>query len=67
MNNIDKDFARDIFIWLCIKNRDFRRSYLAGYVDENKRVSILQNFIEHNKGELKCRTELSKIYQQQKK
>jgi tetratricopeptide (TPR) repeat protein len=67
LKNINTAFSRNIFIWLCIKNRDFRLSYLAQYVDNETRVSILENFIEHNPSELKSRTELSKIYQQQRK
>jgi tetratricopeptide (TPR) repeat protein len=67
LNTLDTEFSRNIFIWLCIKNRDFRHSYLAQHVDDNKRISILENFIEHHPSELKCRTELSKIYQRQKR
>jgi tetratricopeptide (TPR) repeat protein len=67
LNRIDSEFARNIFIWLCIKNPDFRRSYLAKYVDDETRISVLRGFIEHHPLELKCRTELSKIYQRQKR
>jgi hypothetical protein len=67
LNNINTPFSRNIFIWLCIKNRDFRHSYLANYVNDETRVSVLESFIEHHPSELKCRTELSKIYQRQKR
>ena len=67
LTGVNSEFARNIFIWLCIKNADFRHSYLAKYVDNDTRVSVLRDFIEHNPSELKCRTELSKIYQRQKR
>ena len=67
LKGVNSEFARNIFIWLCIKNPDFRHSYLAKYVDDEVRVSVLRNFIENHTSELKCRTELSKIYQRQKR
>jgi tetratricopeptide (TPR) repeat protein len=67
LDNIDTEFSRNIFIWLCIKNRDFRHSYLARYVTDEKRVSALETFIGRHPSELKCRTELSKLYQKQKR
>jgi hypothetical protein len=66
LNNIEAPFARDLFIWLCIKNRDFRTSYLSKHLDDNRRVRILIDYIEYDPTELKCRTELAKIYQYQK-
>lgn len=65
--NVTTPFARHLFIGLCIKNPDFRRSYLAHLVTDDLRVSILKTFIHHNPTELKCRTELSRIYQRQKR
>ena len=67
LNNIKTPFARDLFIWLCIKKRDFRTSYLSKHLDDNRRVRILIDYIEYDPTELKCRTELAKIYQYQKK
>ena len=67
LRDIDTPFARDLFIWLCIKNRDFRSSYLAKYVSDNERAAILAEYIEAHPSELKSRTELSKIYQRQKR
>ncbi len=65
--NVDTDFARNLFIWVCIKSREFRRSEYAGLVDGKIREAILLDFIEKHPQELKSRTELSKIYQTQKK
>jgi tetratricopeptide (TPR) repeat protein len=67
LESIDTPFSRNLFIWLCIKSLDFRRSYLAQYVNDENRISVLEAFIEQTPSELKCRTELSKIYQYQKK
>ncbi|MEK6333690.1 MAG: tetratricopeptide repeat protein, partial [Acidobacteriota bacterium] len=67
LRNIDSPASRDLFIWLCIKNRDFRSSYLAKYVTDQKRAEILAKFIDNYPAELKSRTELSKIYQRQRK
>jgi tetratricopeptide (TPR) repeat protein len=67
ISNITTPFARDLFIRLCIKTKDFRNSYLAQYVSKDRQISILESFIKNNTRELKCRTELSKIYQYQKK
>jgi hypothetical protein len=67
LEKIETEFARNLFIWACIKNRDFRKSYLARLVDDSKRMLILESFIEQHPAELKCRTELSKIYQRQKR
>ena len=67
LDKIETEFARNLFIWVCIKNRDFRKSYLAKFVDDSKRMLVLEDFIEHHPAELKCRTELSKIYQRQKR
>ena len=67
LQRIDSETSRDLFIWVCIKNKDFRRSYLAQTVDDQKRTEILENYIRQNKKELKCRTELSKVYQHQKR
>ena len=67
LNKIDTPFARNLFIWACIKNQDFRKSYLAKLLDDGKRIAILESFIAQHPSELKCRTELSKIYQRQKR
>jgi len=67
LDNVKTPFSRDLFIWLCNKNRDFRTSYLAKHIDDNRRLQILSEYVEYNPTELKCRTELSKIYQYQKK
>jgi len=67
LDKIETDFARNVFIWACIKNRDFRKSYLAKFVDDSKRVLVLEDIIKQHPAELKCRTELSKIYQHQKR
>jgi tetratricopeptide (TPR) repeat protein len=67
LNNIRTPFARDLFIWLCIKNRDFSASYLSKHLDDNRRIRILIDYIACDPAELKCRTELAKIYQYQKK
>jgi tetratricopeptide (TPR) repeat protein len=67
LNNINTAFARDIFIWICLKNKDFRKSNLAELVDDSKRIEILTRIIQNNNSELKSRTELSKIYQRQRK
>lgn len=66
LNHVNKPFSRTLFIRL-YKNKEFMKSYLGGYMTEEKRIEILSNFIENNPGELNCRTELSKIYQQQKR
>ncbi len=68
LNNINTPFARDIFIWICLKTKDFRKSNLAHLVNDSKITEILSGFIQNNnKSELKSRTELSKIYQRQKR
>ncbi|MDU9049903.1 MAG: tetratricopeptide repeat protein [Candidatus Electrothrix sp. Rat3] len=66
LDRIDTAFSKDLFIWIS-KNKDFRRSYLSRLLDDKKQTKILEDFITENPKELKCRTELSKIYQQQKK
>ncbi|MFA7421481.1 MAG: hypothetical protein WCZ90_17490, partial [Melioribacteraceae bacterium] len=63
---IESNFSKDLFIWIN-KNKDFRRSYLSKYIKEEMRVEVLDYYIKAHPKELKCRTELSKIYQQQKK
>ncbi|MDQ3011638.1 MAG: hypothetical protein M3X11_13140, partial [Acidobacteriota bacterium] len=67
LQKLDADFSRDLFIRLCIKNGDFRRSYLSKFLDDYKRADLLLAFITQHPKELKCRTELSKIYQRQKR
>jgi tetratricopeptide (TPR) repeat protein len=67
LKNINTGFARNLFIWLCVKNKEFRTSEYAQLVDTNKRAEIFKNYIDQNPKELKSRTELSKIYQQQRK
>ena len=67
LENITTPFARDVFIRLCIKSKDFRTSYLAGHVNDTRRILILRKYLHNNPTELKCRTELAKIYQYQEK
>ncbi len=67
LKNIDTDFSRNLFIWMCIKNKEFLSSDYAKFVDISVREAVLANFINKNPRELKSRTELSKIYQAQKK
>ncbi|HSK74456.1 MAG TPA: tetratricopeptide repeat protein [Pyrinomonadaceae bacterium] len=67
LKNINTEFARDLFIWVCIKNKEFRNSKYAGLVDVNNRIEVFRNYINQNPNELKSRTELSKIYQQQRR
>jgi len=67
LQRVNTDFSRDLFIRLCIKNKDFRRSYLSKFLDDSNRANLLLDFITQYPKELKCRTELSKIYQRQKR
>jgi tetratricopeptide (TPR) repeat protein len=66
LNEVDTDFARDLFIRL-YKNKEFLASYLSRLLSIEIKEEVMSNFIKNHPGELKCRTELSKIYQQQKK
>ncbi|MEK0351164.1 MAG: hypothetical protein QQN60_08075, partial [Nitrosopumilus sp.] len=66
LEEIRTDFERNLLIWI-YKNNDFQDSYLADYLSIEKRADILRNYIKKNKKELKCRTELAKIYQHQGK
>jgi len=66
LNFVSTPFARTLFIRL-YKNKEFLKSYLNKYMTDERRVEILSNYIKKYPEELNCRTELSKIYQKQKK
>ncbi|MBA7704386.1 hypothetical protein ES703_113193 [subsurface metagenome] len=66
LGKIEGSFERDLLIWI-YKNKDFQDSYLAKYLSIERRAELLRGYIEAHQKELKCRTELAKIYQHEGK
>ena len=67
LKNIETTFQKNLLLWT-YRNRDFKRCvYLKDIIDFNLMESLLNTYILNNPSELASRTELSKIYQQQKK
>ncbi|TKJ36582.1 hypothetical protein CEE37_14985 [candidate division LCP-89 bacterium B3_LCP] len=63
---MDTEFERNLLIWLS-KSEEFKKSWLARILTDNKLAELYGNYICNHPKELKCRTELSKIYLKQKR
>ncbi|MCP4570386.1 MAG: tetratricopeptide repeat protein, partial [FCB group bacterium] len=66
LDRINTEFDRNLLIWL-YKSKDFQESYLTQILTTEKYQNLIKKYIGDHPNELKCRTELGKIYQHQDK
>jgi len=66
LSNINTVFSMKLLIWT-YRNRDFKKSKFSHLLPLNKVKQLLVEYLKNNPNDLSSRTELSKIYQQQKK